>query len=799
MGKRKRKKPSKRPDDYFNNGEFEIVRFGERVSMKNIRNPEQHSKYKEYLAQNYPVKKAEIDSRVRRIKEKISICDPLNLLRYNRDMSLLPQINKFSEFAYNSEENITMRAIEYIQSVLVSSENRCSSSAAQEDQSEMFGSISLEIEELYKEFVYFYHYWSAYVENNDPSLIDEMINYIVEAQMLYWVRGSRYQVFELEHLRNLLLPHNDILVELFEIDVEQLLEGLKKLQYALSQEKADALMGLRKEFDEFSKAVESGENPEIFMKSKEIIVQSIMDKAFGYALNDVAAITGWSNSLVDALSFGLNEYDSFYGETDFSGWPILELPVKKRPFIKLEDTVYCFDYYSLFDNFYRVIQKSIFQRKPEYISTWATLQQSASETMVENVFKKLLPGATTYTDNYYPEKESLKHLTENDLLVIYEDVLLIVEVKAGSFPTTPPILDYAAHMRAYKSLVEKADHQCERTYQYIVKHEATAFYNHDKTEKFIINPAAFRDIYTFSVTVENFNEFAARAEKLSFLQMKSKSIVISFDDLMAYSEYFTSPLYFLHFLKQRKIATEIENIAVRDELDHLGMYVKHNMYSITAKEFPVQDQVFWHGYREELDNYFCRLYLPELHAEKPCQNIPHRIEEILDLMDTKKTPNRIFLSTFLLDICEIGKNDFAYNIERVFERQKEVGHMMPLIVFGEVRYCAFIHTPQIKIMSHQQKSDYVYSAVLRDKEANLVWIDLHYDESGVLYEAHSQICSFDDIPADDCQRLQELSHVNAQSIISSYKMHNKKHKVGRNDPCPCGSGKKYKKCCQFET
>jgi len=24
---------------------------------------------------------------------------------------------------------------------------------------------------------------------------------------------------------------------------------------------------------------------------------------------------------------------------------------------------------------------------------------------------------------------------------------------------------------------------------------------------------------------------------------------------------------------------------------------------------------------------------------------------------------------------------------------------------------------------------------------------------------------------------------------------NKKEKLGRNDPCPCGSGKKYKKCC----
>ena len=25
----------------------------------------------------------------------------------------------------------------------------------------------------------------------------------------------------------------------------------------------------------------------------------------------------------------------------------------------------------------------------------------------------------------------------------------------------------------------------------------------------------------------------------------------------------------------------------------------------------------------------------------------------------------------------------------------------------------------------------------------------------------------------------------------------RKQKVGRNDPCPCGSGKKYKKCCGF--
>ena len=34
-----------------------------------------------------------------------------------------------------------------------------------------------------------------------------------------------------------------------------------------------------------------------------------------------------------------------------------------------------------------------------------------------------------------------------------------------------------------------------------------------------------------------------------------------------------------------------------------------------------------------------------------------------------------------------------------------------------------------------------------------------------------------------------------QVVRSSVQPVRKEHKVGPNDPCPCGSGKKYKKCC----
>ncbi|QGS69357.1 hypothetical protein CV093_16855 [Oceanobacillus sp. 143] len=44
----------------------------------------------------------------------------------------------------------------------------------------------------------------------------------------------------------------------------------------------------------------------------------------------------------------------------------------------------------------------------------------------------------------------------------------------------------------------------------------------------------------------------------------------------------------------------------------------------------------------------------------------------------------------------------------------------------------------------------------------------------------------------------ELSPNRNQALpnsISNQKAGKKKVKIGRNDPCPCGSGKKYKKCC----
>ena len=793
MNKKNKQKPAK-ADDYYNNGLFELARYGKVVSMRNLSMPEQRAQMQALYKEEYPKVKERIDEKVKKIKNEISICDPLMLLKFTKDMAMLSHMNKFSELDYTSEGNVAIRAQEYIQSILVSTENHFDDTESKEDQEKRWHSVLADIKDLYKEFVYFYHYWLAY-KKDTGDISDEIMPYIVESQMLYLVRGNRYQVFELEPLKNLLPPHNDVLIELFGVPAEQIIQGLDKLQYSMTQGLADAWMDMGKIYDEYCKSVDLGTDHEAAMDEARDVISPIVEKVFGEALNDISNVTGWDARLIDALSLDIGECNSLFDGSEFSDWPILELPTKRKPFIKIDGISYGFDYYSLFDNIYRALQKEIFRLKPQYVDTWSKRQNIASEDMVKTLFLNLLPGATAYTGNYYPVGTSLKQMNENDLLITYENYLFIIEIKAGSFPQTPPINDFDAHVKAYTKLAQEADSQCSRTIRYINEHRPAPFFNADKQKKFEINNIFdYKEVYSFSVTVDNFNEFAARAEKLTFINLSSKTIVISYDDLLSYESYFDSPIYFLHFLKQRKIAIDIPQIAMIDELDHLGMYINHNMYSITASEFPAEHLVKWHGFRKDLDDYFCRLYLPELNPTKPLQDIPLEIKEIVQLLEQGTEKNKIDVAHFLLNMSSEAKKDFCRAIHHALKRQLEIGRMLVPSVFGESKYCLFVAAPGIKVMSTSARQDYVLSAILSDESMPIMLINLDYDKDDNLLAVKGKQCSYCDIPAGDIDRLKELSVEYAKSRIESFQRQNHK-KIGRNEPCPCGSGKKYKKCC----
>ena len=777
-------------DEYYNNNFFEMARIGNSLYFKNNMSKKQHRELMVQLKENYPEIKEKIDSLVMDIREKVIHCNPLSLLSYCSDVFIMSNINVTSEFNNTLEEVNASRMTEYIQSVLVSSPN-CFDETDSSDQSLKMVDIQNDLMALYSLLPEFYYSYGAYIEDKYPGFDESTRKIILEAQMLYLVRGQRYQIFEIEYYKNLLDVHNDIFQHLFNMTSEDIIAGIKELQYSLSQGKLDALSSLMKVFDKSFEIKQAYDKQFI----EEHQGADFCEKLFGTALRDVIAVTGWNEDFVSSLSFEINGYSEFYDKEEFAGWPILDLPIQKRPFIKIKDKYYCFDYYSLMDNFYRVIQKTVMRLEPKYL--WKDYQQEASERFVENVFKQLLPNCESFRDNYYPINGSMKKFAENDLLILYYNTIIIVEVKAGSFVYTPPFIDFEAHIKSYKTLIEKADHQCNRTMEYLRADNESKIYDSKGNLKKEIDMSAISNIYMFSVTMDNINAFANRAEKLSFLKLKCNAISISIDDLMVYREYFQSPLMFLHFLKQRQLATQEKNLALNDELDHLGMYIQRNCYTFQLDKTAKNTIIQFHGYREAIDQYFCSLNAPALKADKPQQHIPDLFIQMIYYLESSDLKNKVEISDYLLDFASDAKQDLCDKVEYSLKRQLEINHMCAISAAGggrSLRYTCFVNQPGIISFSEEEKCNYALSTLLWNDETDRVLLNLYFDSNKNFTHLTYKKFTLSDIAESEIDKLKLQGKQIADMRMNAYKQSHK-NKIGRNELCPCGSGKKYKKCC----
>ena len=287
--------------------------------------------------------------------------------------------------------------------------------------------------------------------------------------------------------------------------------------------------------------------------------------------------------------------------------------------------------------------------------------------------------------------------------------------------------------------------------------------------------------------------FSAHAEKLNYVRIQSGTISISINDLWVYSEYFKSPIKFIHFLEQREIATKIQELSLRDELDHLGLYIEHNMYSIHAKEMGQGHFVNYEGYREDLDKYFASLHNPIFKAEKPEQKLPDMIEQICELVENNDVSS--LFTNFILDFCSESKENFVKSILMMLEREKTVGAEIAGINVKNGCYCVFVYQPGIDRLSNKYKSDYAKGLMLFHKAEECWLIEMEFDANAILNNIHAVLINRKDIEPERMDELYEIGEKGVDNRKRSFLVRNNQKKIYPNDPCPCGSGKKYKKCC----
>ena len=207
--------------------------------------------------------------------------------------------------------------------------------------------------------------------------------------------------------------------------------------------------------------------------------------------------------------------------------------------------------------------------------------------------------------------------------------------------------------------------------------------------------------------------------------------------------------------------------------DFVDIFNKQNVDQTTEEEvyillLPLVLKEGWYGfYKEYLVHYWCfddidlADYLLKHQADKP-RYIPEK-DEFLKYADEYYEDNINWMNVYLF-MREVF--DDVKGISKGFEEIKDY------ITYGDgISELGTIFDKYNLIFNNEEQFEDFINLIMLAKNNTRIWENNGYTPS-------------------------ELFEINAKrdnNIIKFPIM--QKAKIGRNDPCPCGSGKKYKKCC----
>jgi preprotein translocase subunit SecA len=759
------------------------------------------------MAERYPAIVAEINALVASIANQIAHLPPDRLLHRGWWEYAAIVLGLNGKKPLESDQLAAMRMVDYVQSVIVAVKPDAYKDDVGEDD---WKKLKVDVESLFKRLTLEYQIClTAYRRGKDPALDMDLEEFRFRAETLWMnIRGKRYQAHERQALLDVLVPHSDVLVKLYGIDAPKLVDELDKVLGKLTRGLGEAMQGLLALQDDTINRLEALANENVELSVDEIKERLFEDKdlvarqekvageVFGVDLFDVAKNTDLPDALLDDLAWSPGEDVEFFAPGDFSGWPLRIWPIMKRPFIRLNGRVFCFDIFSLFDNIYRVTRRAVVQRDPGYRGVWNDRQKAVSEELPFTYLTRLLPGARIFRPVYYRWKlgPGPAQWPESDGIVIYDDHLLIIEVKAGAFTYTSPANDLPAHLESLRNLMQSPARQGSRFVDYLESAGEVPIFDADHHEIGRLRRADFRQITICAISLDAFTSLAARAQHLSSVGInvgRRAVLSLSIDDLRVYAELFDNPLTFLHFIEQRASAGQSKYVDLNDELDHLGLYIVQNNYSQYAAEIMSNqfDRLNFDGYRTPIDEYFSAVIRGD-DAELPRQTMPPRMAEIIAFLGKSNEPRRSELASFLLNAAGDFRETLSTAIEQALGENKELHRARPLSVYGDMAMTLYVWSPSAPRLG-VPADQHTRAVMVASDEQSRRLVELEYTEDGALVGAHIKHVSLVGLSTDELDRIEAASLSLRRERLEKARA---KGKVGVNEPCPCGSGKKYKRC-----
>ncbi|WP_419316819.1 YecA family protein [Caulobacter sp. ErkDOM-E] len=231
---------------------------------------------------------------------------------------------------------------------------------------------------------------------------------------------------------------------------------------------------------------------------------------------------------------------------------------------------------------------------------------------------------------------------------------------------------------------------------------------------------------------------------------------------------------------------------LNDELDHFGLYVAENNYAQLADELTAGQlsHLSFDGYRNDIDAYFAAVLRGEDDGP-PAQKPPHRIAEIIAHLDRTAAPGSSELASHLLDWAGDFRLQISEAIDKQLDSNGKLGRAKPLSTYGDVRTTIYTWSPHAP-MRAGEGVEHTRAIMAMHDEVERRLIELEYDADRTLTSATTQLVALHGLTAVERARAEAgATNIRRRRL----KVAHAAAKVGRNEPCPCASGEKFKKCC----
>lgn len=525
------------------------------------------------------------------------------------------------------------------------------------------------------------------VRNQKKELTQEEQEYIIHAESFKDWSGKRYDVFEIQHHKDLLGCLEEEFNSTYNFTLDELYCGIAQLKHNFYFEFTDSVKGLKSLFKKGK--IEINQDGSLanmpieldFDKKKQL--EECFENIYSLKLVDIQESTKWTTNFIERFVIDVKDYENFIENISIENWNKLVNIIKFKPLAKINNKYYMLLEQKFYDNFDKAVIQGIcekFNNKAEAIRAKFT---SNIEEVVVGYFNNILGKQHSYVKNFYNYNNKI---SENDILIIYDNNIFIIEVKAGNFTPELASNDFDSHKKALNNLIGKANEQQNNLEKCLIENKEACIYdsNNKKTRnrKTTITINEDTKIFKIIITAEAFNDIEARIDKIKILSLSENTLVFCLDDLRVYSEYFDQhPSYFIQYLLQRKKAIDNENIDLVDELYHLGMWIEYNFYNEytnqqiedVKKENNIAEDfgfvsICGEDWMDKLDDYYNNLWFKRKNIEKPYRKIPTEVKKVVEFCEKNITiEKRTYLSTFLLNLDP----DTLKQTEKIIVESKE--------------------------------------------------------------------------------------------------------------------------------